>query len=85
MRVSQIYDLALLWLLSHLGQRVVETIYKHGHEDGMTELRNFMRRELTAVDAARVADRLRLYNQGYRDAMRFYGDVPDDAPIDRVM
>jgi hypothetical protein len=86
MRVSQVYDLAVLWLLSHLGRRVVETIYKHGHEDGMTELRDFMRRELLANDAARVADRLRLYNQGYRDAMRFYGDEPqDDAPIERVM
>jgi hypothetical protein len=87
MRFSHVYDVALLWLLSIIGQRVVATIYKHGREDGMTELREFMRRELTAVQAAAAAERMRSYNVGFRDAMRMVGaDEPiADAPIERVM
>jgi hypothetical protein len=83
--VKAIYTRGVLWLLSVVAKDAVDTIYKHGHEDGMTELRDFMRRELTSVHVASATDRMRSYNQGYRDAMRFYGDVPDDAPIERVM
>jgi hypothetical protein len=87
MRFAHLYDVAVLWLLSIIGQRVVDTIYKHGHEDGMTELRDFMRRDLTAMHAASATERMRSYNMGYRDAMRYLGeDEPlDDAPIERVM
>lgn len=79
------YDLAVLWLLSVVAPRAAETIYRHGQDDGAQELRDFMRRELIAVQAASAAERMRSYNQGYRDAMRFYGDVPDETPIERVM
>jgi hypothetical protein len=87
MRFAHVYDVALLWLLSLIGARVVETIYKHGREDGMTDLRAFMRRELTAVRADAAAERLRSYNNGFRDAMRYLDaeEPQDDAPIERVM
>ena len=76
----------MLWLLSVVAKDAADAIYRSGHEDGMTELRDFMRRELTAVQVATAADRMRSYNQGYRDAMRFYGDESaDDAPSERVM
>lgn len=84
MRVAQLYDLAVLWLLSAVARRTVETIYQHGHDDGEHELREFMRRELTAIQAANVADRMRAYNNGFRDAMRFYGDTPRDMQTEQV-
>ncbi len=85
--LARLYTLGVLWLLSVVAQDAVDAIYKHGHEDGMTELRDFMRRELTAVQAAAVVERVRHYNHGFRDAMRFYGDdePQDEAPIERVM
>lgn len=79
------YDLAVLWLLSIVAQRTVETIYRHGQEDGANELREFMRRDLTNMLAASAADRARAYNNGFSDAMRLYGDVPDETPVERVM
>jgi hypothetical protein len=84
--LHRLYTLGVLWLLSVVAKDAADTIYKHGHEDGMTELRDFMRRELESVQVAAVVERVRHYNQGYRDAMRFYGDESaDDAPIERVM
>lgn len=85
--LTRTYHLAVLWLLSLAAPDVVETIYRHGHEDGANELREFMRRELEAVQAARALDRARSYSQGFNDAMRATtDDVPDeDAPIERVM
>jgi hypothetical protein len=88
MTVRQHYHLAVLWLLSVCAKGVVDTIYQRGHEDGMTELRAFMRRELLAIDAASTAARVRSYNHGFADAMRSLGeDEPqdDDAPTARVM
>lgn len=83
MRVAQLYDLAVLWLLSAVARRTVETIYQHGHDDGENELRDYMRRELTAIQAANVADRMRAYNNGFADAMRLYGDTPREMPGER--
>ena len=83
--LRQCYTLGVLWLLSVVAQDAADAIYRSGHEDGMTELRDFMRRELTAVQVATAADRLRSYNQGYRDAMRFYGaDVPQADAAEQV-
>jgi hypothetical protein len=84
-RLRQRYTLGVLWLLSVIAKDAAASIYRRGHEDGMTELRDFMRRELTAVQAASAANQLRLYNQGFNDAMRLYGDVPNETPIERVM
>lgn len=85
MTLRQRYTLGVIWLLSVFARDAADAIYKFGHEDGMTELRDFMRRELTAVQAASAADRMRLYNQGFTDAMRLYGDMPRETPIERVM
>lgn len=86
-RITRAYDLAVLWLLSVLATRVVETIYTHGREDGEQDVREWMRRELEAVQAALVTDRMRAYSQGYRDAVRCIdGDEPmAEAPAERVM
>lgn len=84
--LRQLYTLGVLWLLSVVATDAADAIYRSGREDGMTELRDFMRRDLIAHHVAREAERLRSYQQGFRDAMRFYGDEPqDDAPIERVM
>jgi hypothetical protein len=85
--LHRLYTLGVLWLLSVIAQDAAEVIYKHGREDGMTELRAFMRRELSAVRADAAAERLRSYNNGFRDAMRYLdAEEPlDDAPIERVM
>lgn len=83
-RLTRAYHLAVLWLLSIVAKDVVETIYHRGHEDGSNELREFMRRELMAVQAATAADRMRAYNNGFRDAMRFYDDEPIAEPVERV-
>lgn len=85
MRVSQVYDLAVLWLLSHVGRRVVETIYQHGYDDGVQALREDMRAELVKVQVASATDRMRSYNMGFADAMRYFDDEPQDEPIERVM
>jgi hypothetical protein len=84
-RLRQLYDLAVRWLLDVCAPRVHEAIYKHGHEDGMTELRDFMRRELTAVQVTHAAAYARAYNSGFSDAMRLYGDMPRETPTERVM
>lgn len=84
--MKRLYDLAVLWLLSALARRTVETIYNHGHDDGANALREFMRQELLDVQAACAADRIRAYNNGFRDAMGIYGEVPDEPPpAERVM
>lgn len=80
-----LYTTAVLWLVSVLAKDAAVAIYRHGYTDGAQELRDFMRRELTAVHAACAADRLRAYNQGFTDAMRFYGDTPPEEPAPRVM
>lgn len=87
MRLTRAYDLAVLWLLSVIAKDAAETLYRHGHEDGANELRDFMRRELQAVQVATAADRMRAYNNGFRDAMRYLdADEPiAEAPIERVM
>jgi hypothetical protein len=81
----RLYTRAVLWLLSLVAKDAVEIIYKHGQEDGMTELRAFMRRDLEKVYAATSVERMRCYNRGFCDAMRLYGDEPDKTPIERVM
>jgi hypothetical protein len=85
--LTHLYTRGVLWLLSVVAAEAVAAIHAVGREDGMTALRDFMRRDLTAMHAASVADRLRSYQQGFRDAMRVYGaDEPqDDAPSERVM
>lgn len=83
-RITRAYDLAVLWLLSAVATRVVETIYQHGHEDGSNELREWMRKELQAVQASLVTDRARSYRQGFTDAMRLYDDEPVAEPVERV-
>jgi hypothetical protein len=83
--LHRLYMLGVLWLLSVIAQDAAEVIYKHGREDGMTELRDFMRRELTAVHVASATDRMRSYNLGYRDAMRYLGaDEPQDDASEQV-
>lgn len=85
--LHRLYTLGVLWLLSVVAKDAAASLYRHGHEDGMTELRAFMRRELQAVHLATAADRVRSYNLGYRDALRYLdADEPvEDAPIERVM
>jgi len=84
--MRHLYTSGVLWLLSVVAKDAVAAIYQSGREDGMTALRDFMRRDLIAHHVAREAERLRSYHQGYRDAMRVYGDEPqDDAPRERVM
>lgn len=80
-----LYTTAVLWLVSVLAKDAAVAIYRRGHEDGAQELRDFMRRELTSVHVASAAERMRSYNLGYRDAMRFYGDTPPEEPAQRVM
>lgn len=82
-RLHQLYTLGVLWLLSVCAHGAADALYESGREDGMTELRSFMRRELTAVNAASAADRMRAYNQGFTDAMRLYGDTPTERPGER--
>lgn len=82
-RLHQHYTLAVLWLLSLVAKTAVEKLYEAGHEDGANELREFMRRELTAVQVASAAERMRAYHNGFREAMRLYGDVPTDRPGER--
>lgn len=84
-RLRAAYHLAVLWLLSVCAQGVVERIYQHGHGDGATELREWMRRELQAVQAELATDRARAYRQGFADAMRLYDDEPIAEPVERVM
>jgi hypothetical protein len=85
--LHRLYTFAVLWLLSVIATDAAEAIYRHGHEDGMTELRDFMRRDLAAVHAAATEQRMRSYNRGFSDAMRMFdADEPtEDAPIERVM
>jgi hypothetical protein len=85
MRLRQLYTLGVLWLLSACAHDAADALYKSGHEDGMTELRDFMRRELTAVQVTHAAAYARAYNHGFSDAMRLYGDTPRETPIERVM
>lgn len=86
-RLHRLYTLGVLWLLSLVGKDAVEAIYRHGHDDGEQHVRDFMRRELQAVQVGAATDRMRSYHRGYRDALRFLdGDEPiADAPIERVM
>lgn len=84
-RLAAAYHLAVLWLLSCCAQRVVETIYQRGHEDGATELREFMRRELQAVQRGVMEDRARSYRQGFADACRLFDEEPVAEPVERVM
>jgi hypothetical protein len=84
--LRHLYTTAVLWLLSVVAKDAVEAIYSHGHEDGANELRDFMRRELTAVQAATATDRMRSYNRGFTEAMRLFDDeLAAEAPIERVM
>jgi hypothetical protein len=84
--LRQHYHLAVLWLLSCVAQGVVETIYRHGHDDGEEALRQFMRRQLLEVQVAASADRARAYQRGFADAMRLSDDdVPAAKPVERVM
>jgi hypothetical protein len=82
--ITDAYHLGVLWLLSIVARRVVERIYHHGHEDGATELREWMRKELQQVQADLLADRARSYRQGFADAMRMYDDEPIAEPVERV-
>jgi hypothetical protein len=89
-RLASAYHLGVLWLLAACARRVVETIYQHGHEDGYedgaTERREFMRREILEVQVAMAADRARAYQRGFADAMRLCGDdEPVAEPVERVM
>jgi hypothetical protein len=84
--LRHLYTTAVLWLLSVIAKDAAEAIYSHGHEDGANELREFMRRELTAVQVGAATERMRSYNLGFTDAMRLFDDEPvADAPIERVM
>lgn len=83
--LQRFYTLGVLWLLSAVAKNAAGLIYDYGRADGIDELREDMRCELVKVQVACATDRMRAYNQGYRDAMRFYGDVPDEAPKERVM
>lgn len=83
MTLRQRYTLAVLWLLSVVAQDAADALYRSGHEDGANELREFMRRELTAVQVASAAERMRAYNNGFRDAVRLYGDTPTEHPGER--
>jgi hypothetical protein len=87
MTLHRLYTRGVLWLLSVVATDAAEAIYRSGREDGMTALRDFMRGDLHAMHAASVAERLRSYNHGFRDALRYLGadETPDDAPIERVM
>lgn len=87
MRFAHVYDVALLWLLSLIGKRTAQTIYKHGYDDGVQALREEMRGEIVRLYAASSTERLRGYDMGYRDAMAYLDDEEpqDDAPAERVM
>jgi hypothetical protein len=82
--LTDAYHRAVLWLLSRAARRAVETIYARGHEDGVNELRAWMRRELMEVQVAQAADRARSYQQGFREALRLVDDEPQGAIIERV-
>lgn len=82
--LANAYHLGVLWLLSIAARRVVETIYDHGHQDGSTELREWMRKELLAIQGAIVEDRAKAYRQGFNDAMRMYDDEPVAEPVERM-
>jgi hypothetical protein len=79
MRFRHVYDIALLWLLSHIGQRAVETIYKHGYDDGANALREEMRAEVIKVYTASSTERMRAYDRGFADAMHYFD--ADDLDI----
>jgi hypothetical protein len=85
--LRHLYTSGVLWLLSLVAKDAIAAIYRRGQVDGMTELRNFMRGDLTTHHVAREAERMRSYNDGFRDAMRYLGDdePQDDAPSERVM
>jgi hypothetical protein len=85
--LHRLYTLGVLWVLSVVAQDAADAIYRSGHEDGMTELRGFMRRDLEKVYAATSVERMRSYHRGYRDALRqFEEDEPVAAAhVERVM
>jgi hypothetical protein len=80
--LHHLYTSCVLWLLSVTAKDVVAAIHKVGYDDGMQALH----KDIVRACAISATDRMRAYNQGYRDAMRFYGDdSADEAPIERVM
>jgi hypothetical protein len=85
--LAHLYTSGVLWLLSLVAKDAIAAIYRRGQIDGMTELRDFMRGDLTVHHVAREAERMRSYNDGFRDAMRYFDadETPDDAPSERVM
>jgi hypothetical protein len=88
MRISTVYHVGVLWLLSVIGKGAVESIYNHGHDDGAHAMREHMRQELLDLQASLAKDRARSYQQGFTDALRLTADdEPSDAakPAERVM
>jgi hypothetical protein len=82
--IHRLYTLGVLWLLSVVAQDAAEAIYRHGHDDGATALREWTRKELLDVQAGLVADRATSYRQGFADAMRMYDDEPIAELVERV-
>jgi hypothetical protein len=82
--IHRLYTLAVLWLLSVVAQDAAQAIYRSGHDDGASELRGYMRRELLDVQAGLVADRATSYRQGFADALRLYDDEPIAELVERV-
>jgi hypothetical protein len=82
--IHRLYTLAVLWLLSIVAQDAAEAIYRHGHDDGATALREWTRKELLDVQASTITDRARSYRQGFADALRLYDDEPIAEPVERV-
>jgi hypothetical protein len=82
--IHRLYTLGVLWLLSVVAQDAAESIYRHGHDDGAHELREWTRKELLDVQASTITARTISYRQGFADALRLYDDEPIAELVERV-
>jgi hypothetical protein len=80
--IRRLYTLGVLWLLSVVAQDAAEAIYRHGHDDGATALREWTRKELLDVQASTITARAISYRQGFADALRLYDDEPIAELVD---
>lgn len=77
------YTLAVLWLLSVCATRAVAAIHADGYTAGGIALREHMRAELLALNAAREAERAREFANGFAAGLRAAG-VSVDGELEVV-